>query len=76
MALAHPSGRAIGETAAPSQGRVAHQNMAARALWCTKLDGERGKIERGSRGCSPRAVNGLAGGGCGSRRRGGSSGFK
>jgi hypothetical protein len=62
-ALAHPSGVTTGDLVAPLHGRVAHQSMAARALRCTKHDGERGKTERGSRGCSPRAANGSAGGG-------------
>jgi hypothetical protein len=55
--------------------RVARRSTVARALWCTKHDGENGKTERGSQGCPPRATNGSAGGGCGSRRRGGFSGL-
>jgi hypothetical protein len=37
--------------------RAACWSTVARALWCTKHDGENGKIERGSQGCSPRAAN-------------------
>jgi hypothetical protein len=55
--------------------RAARRSTVARALWCTKCDGENGKIERGSRGCSPRAVKDSVDGGCGSRRWGGSSGL-
>jgi hypothetical protein len=46
--------------------RAAHRSTAARALRCTKHDGENDKTERGSRGCSPRAANDSADGGCSS----------
>jgi hypothetical protein len=75
MALVHPSGGATGDLAVPLQGRAAHRSTASRALRCTKHGGEKGKTERGSRGCSPRAANGSAGGGCDSHWRGGSSGL-
>jgi hypothetical protein len=65
-APARPSGGAIGDPAAPLQGQAAHRSTVARVLWCTKHDGEIGKMERGSRGFSPRAANGSACGDCGS----------
>jgi hypothetical protein len=47
--------------------RAAHRSTAARALRCTKHNGENGKTERGSQGCSPRAANISVDGGCGSK---------
>jgi hypothetical protein len=67
--------RAVGSWMAPAAGGGgmteesggARVGTAARVLRCTKHDGERGKTESGSRGCSPRTANSSAGGGCGSR---------
>jgi hypothetical protein len=53
--------------------QAACQSTAARALRCTKRDRENSKMERGSRGWSPRAANDSAGGGCSSWWWGGSS---
>jgi hypothetical protein len=55
--------------------RAAHQSTIPRTLQCTKRYGENGKMERRSRGCSPRAANDSVDDGCGSRRQGGSSGL-
>jgi hypothetical protein len=75
-APADGGGVAIEESSGAQVGTAAHRSTAARALRCTKHDGERGKTERGSRGCSPRTANGSMGGGSGSQRRGGSSGLR
>jgi hypothetical protein len=44
----------------------ARRSMAARLLRCTKRNGENGKTERGSWGCSPREPNDSMDEGCGS----------
>jgi hypothetical protein len=76
MAPVHPSGGAIVDPTTPLQGRAARRSTTARALRCTKHDRERGKIETGSRWCSPRVANGSAGSGCGLQWWGGSSGLR
>jgi hypothetical protein len=72
-ALAHPTMARQGKPNSVTAGRAAHRSTVARALWCTKRNGEIGKRKRGSWGCSPRVANGSAHGSCVSRRWGGSS---
>jgi hypothetical protein len=72
-ALARPTVARQGKPSGAIAERAARRSTAPKLLWCTKCDRENGKIERGSRGCPPRAANDSVDGGCGSRWQGGSS---
>jgi hypothetical protein len=66
-APARPTAARYGKPNDAIAERAAHRSTTARVLRCTKCDGENDKMERGSRGCSPRIENDSADGGCGSR---------
>jgi hypothetical protein len=75
-ALARPMVAWQGKPSGTIAEWVTRQSTAARALRCTKRDGENGKMERGSRGCSPRAASVSTDSGCSSQWQGSSFGLR